>query len=72
MADEQVVKQLVERLSSEDAAVQESTAEQIKYAMLYLRAALSGIRSKANLTALQGPSTKQCRVLHCFWATRGN
>ncbi len=40
MADEQVVKQLVERLSSEDAAVQESTAEQIKYAMLYLRAAL--------------------------------
>lgn len=30
MADEQVVKQLVERLSSEDAAVQESTAEQMK------------------------------------------
>ncbi len=37
MADEQVVKQLVERLSSEDAAVQESTAEQMKYAMLRLR-----------------------------------
>lgn len=38
MADEQVVKQLVERLSSEDAAVQESTAEQMKYVMLDLRA----------------------------------
>lgn len=31
MADEQVVKQLVDRLSSEDAAAQEATAEQIKY-----------------------------------------
>ncbi len=39
MADEQVVKQLVERLSSEDAAVQESTAEQMKYATLCLRVA---------------------------------
>lgn len=37
MADEQVVKQLVERLSSKDAAVQESTAEQMKYATLRLR-----------------------------------
>ena len=30
MADEQVVKQLVDRLSSEEAAAQEATAEEIK------------------------------------------
>ena len=49
MADEQVVKQLVGRLSSEDPAVQESTAEQMKYAILYLTAANS-LASDSRLT----------------------
>ncbi len=49
MADEQVVKQLVERLSSDDAAVQESTAEQMKYAML-CSTALRSLASDPRLT----------------------
>ena len=68
MADVQIVKQLIDRLRTEEAAAQEATAEQIKY-VVHITSAMPHTAASFNrlLLHLQGFGTKQLGVLYSIW-----